>query len=64
MHALNNRLQLREPRKIDVGKKNATGRSFSANESHAIVGLRNWIFRGALKIFHLLNYLWVLHVTI
>ena len=47
MHALNNRLQLREPRKITAGQKNATGRSCSANESHAIVGLRNWIFRGS-----------------
>lgn len=64
MHALNNRLQLRAPQKIAAGQKNATGRSCLANESHAIVSLRNWIYRDALKIYHLLNYLWVLHVTI
>jgi hypothetical protein len=41
---------LRVPRKIAVGQKNATGRSFSANESHEPVSVHNWIFRGALII--------------
>ena len=35
------------PRKIAVGQKSATGRSCSANESHTLVSVHNWIFRGA-----------------
>lgn len=40
---------LRAPRKITVGQKSATVGTCSAHESHVLVRVRNWIFRGALK---------------
>jgi len=40
---------LRAPRKITVEQKSATVGTCSAHESHVLVRVRNWIFRGALN---------------
>ena len=44
--------------KIAVEQKKATGRSFSENESNALVNVHNWIFQGDL-ISLALTYIWV-----
>jgi hypothetical protein len=54
---------LRAPRKISVGQKSATVGTCSAHESHVLVRVRNWIFRGALKGIAMRNY-WMREVPV